>query len=149
MLAFDKRLTYLGKGNDVTSSDVQKVYDNYDGENNYLMLDLSIDNTWHICSKNEKELIEKGRKASKQHTSSSESAVLVDDSYSETDSVDTSNGKNGPNTNIDKVREEFPETWIFESFFQPLFTPTEEPQFCQTASPGGKRPSLRFPRVHQ
>ncbi|KAL7011093.1 hypothetical protein ACKWTF_014086 [Chironomus riparius] len=116
ILAFDKRLSYLGKGNDVTSEDIRKSYEDYDGENNYLVIDLNINNDWHPCSEKELKFIKKGRLSAAQHSNTGDTAVLIDDDFNDMDIDPKADDANDDKSNIDRVRQEFPETWIFESF---------------------------------
>jgi hypothetical protein len=117
VLAFDKRLSYLRKGNDITSGDVRNAYEDYDGENNYLTIDLDLNSDWHRCTEKEIDEIQKGRLATAQHSDSGDTAVLVgddDDDFGKPPSQITANDNSG--NQIDRVRNEFPESWIFESF---------------------------------
>lgn len=111
MLAFDKRLTFLRDGNDITKDDVITSVADYDGENKILIDDMA---KWSVCTPEEVVRVQSGR------------TYVVNQGGTDTYYPDEKDDdmdlyqKGLPNPDLPPskdglLREYFPETWIFET----------------------------------
>ena len=65
LLAYDKRLTFLRKGNEITKQDI--VRDVAVSDDNNFIINFKMNN-WHDCSKEEMEYFENGKVKTTKHT---------------------------------------------------------------------------------
>ncbi|KAL7011303.1 hypothetical protein ACKWTF_014220 [Chironomus riparius] len=120
LLAIDKSLKFLRDGNDVKREEVVQELSAFDGQLEVLLDDMT---SWHECTAEEIKRVESGRVEVSQQTSdtfvSSDDDETVDDGFTpdENDVDDTATEEivREP-TEDDLMRQDFPETWIFESF---------------------------------
>ncbi|KAL7011306.1 hypothetical protein ACKWTF_014223 [Chironomus riparius] len=112
LMAFDKRLTYLRQGNEVTRRDIMNEVSIYE---NKLNVDFENLKAWHDCTKEEINRVKTGRKASVQHNTDFTSG---DDDGFEEDPSDSENDQSSSQVNSEDelLREYFPESWIFQEF---------------------------------
>jgi len=132
LLAFDKRLKSLKEGNEITRTDVAKTIADFDGDNFLLIDDMT---SWHECTKEELNRVDKGRKAMEDIVSAANIFALKgkkqkddeDDFGDESVDIETDYNEfedhfDDDKDEIDKIeldedeiRKNFPESWIFET----------------------------------
>lgn len=116
LLAFDKRLTYLYSGNDITNEDVIKDVADYDGHNEITVFKMD---KWHECTREELERITEGRKLTTDHGGdyfTAESDNDIDEDVGELIGYQSEEPELDETPEADDMREHFPETWINEDF---------------------------------
>lgn len=114
LMAFDKRLTYLRQGNEVSRQDVVNEVSKFDSKLNVDFDDLK---TWHDCTKDELNRVKSGRKAIAQHSTDFTAGGDDDDSDdADEESIDTDDDEltSEDKSEDDLLRQLFPESWIFE-----------------------------------
>jgi len=115
LLAFDKRLTYLAKGNEVTRNDVITEMVDYDGTNKVTVFDM---NEWHDCTEEEIERVDKGRQLTTVHGGETFTMDEEEDSSNDDFEIDAEDEEPEvtESETDDEVRDFFPETWLYEDF---------------------------------
>lgn len=116
ILAFDKSLSFLRKGNDIDKNEVlTTLNDNFESPMIILKNDFK---NWKICSKEEKEIIAMARSTSVGlrfglgDIEGENSNEEVDEKFEGDFDLD----ENESPVIAGEVRKNFPETWIFETF---------------------------------
>ena len=116
LLAIDKSLKFLRDGNDVKREEVIKELSAFDAKSEVLLDDMT---TWHECTAEEIKRVESGRVEGSKHSSDTFSASdddeAIEDDYEPGDEESQPVVNHEP-TEDDLMRQDFPETWIFESF---------------------------------
>lgn len=113
LLAYDKRLTYLRKGNEVTKTDVVKEVADVDEHNKITVFKME---AWHDCTQEELDTIEKGRVLTTSHGGDVFSLDDSDDFEEDFGNPNDDPQASGETKEADDIREDFPETWIYEDF---------------------------------
>jgi hypothetical protein len=104
LLAFDKSLSFLRKGNDIDKKDVLTVVENSDDPMHVLKIDLN----FRICTSEEKVMIEKAREIAIDER-------FGDDEFNEFDDFETDENDIDEPERAGKVRRNFQESWIFDT----------------------------------
>ncbi|XP_070504782.1 uncharacterized protein [Chironomus tepperi] len=120
LLAIDKSLKFLRDGNDVSKDDIVKELSAYTGQSEVILDDMT---SWHDCTADEIKRVESGRVKIEEQTSdtfvSSDDDENTDENVEIDDDDDDGDGSEPTieheTTEDDLMRQEFPETWIFES----------------------------------
>lgn len=106
LLAFDKSLTFLRKGNDIERKDVlNAVTEDLDDPMHVLTVNLN----FRTCTDDENEIIRKAREIALDERFGDDELEDFDDFENEID-LDEEPARAG------EVRKNFPETWIFDTF---------------------------------
>lgn len=113
LLAFDKKLTYLAKGNEVLREDVITEVADYDGNNKVTVFDMK---EWHDCTNDEIERVKKGRILTTVHGGETFSVINEDEDEIEDVEDDVLPTVTDPDDDDSESRQDFPETWIFDDF---------------------------------
>lgn len=113
LMAFDKRLTYLRQGNEVTKRDVMDEVSVFQRKLNVDFEDLR---TWHDCTKEELHRVKNGRKGVVAHNTDFTSSDDDDDFEEEPSDSDDDQSTSQSDSEDELLREYFPESWIFEEF---------------------------------
>lgn len=114
LLAFDKKLTSLAKGNEVLRSDVISEVADYDGTNEVTVFDMTV---WHECTDDEIKRVKKGRALTEAHGGETFTVNGEDDDeidFYEDDVAPTITDPDDENDS--ETRDNFPETWIYDDF---------------------------------
>lgn len=120
LLAYDKRLTYLAKGNEVTRNDVVEEISTYNDNNAVTVFKMD---DWKDCTQKQLDYIAKGRKLTINHGGEIFTFEQDNDFYNENDEAyfedDPMTTEIAEGEKVDEIRENFPETWLYESFTIP------------------------------
>lgn len=116
LLAYDKRLTFLRKGNEISKDDVVKSLAGYDTYNKIEVIPLE---NWKDCTTEELNRLQSGRQLVEQH-SGARDTFIAQESYDVIEDLgdfEPKQRKTIRNANTeDDLREYFPEAWIFDEF---------------------------------
>ncbi|XP_070504828.1 thioester-containing protein 1 allele S3-like [Chironomus tepperi] len=113
LMAFDKRLTYLRQGNELTRRDVMDEISKYENKLDVKFEDLK---TWHDCTTEELDRIKTGRKSIVAHNEDFMQSNDDEPDEDEPTESDDDQSQSQDNSEDDLLREYFPESWIFEEF---------------------------------
>jgi len=114
LLAYDKRLTYLQIGNDVRNEDVVESVGNFDTGSMVFTANLK---SWKTCSPDDIKRVESGV-VNRKHSDDTIYADDIDDEDELLGSEDegTTEQANEDSIKDEELRDNFPESWIFDNF---------------------------------
>jgi hypothetical protein len=120
LLAFDKRLTYLRTGNDITRKEVDKEMSNLDTQFHTFPIDMN-DKEWKDCTQEELKRVNTKRISITQQSGIDQSEMYEDtqevdlnDDTEEAEEIETKQQQECQDEEECLLRDEFPETWLFE-----------------------------------
>lgn len=119
LLAFDKRLSFLKDGNDITRKDVEKTFADFEADNFHFIEDMK---SWHDCTPEELKRVNDNRKLTTQQSGIDQKEMFDDDQVVDlSEDAEEAEGIEEKQESVcyDEdcfMRKEFPETWIFEEF---------------------------------
>jgi hypothetical protein len=116
LLAYDKRLTYMREGNEITNNTVLEPLSDYEKDNNVYVYDMNLNN-WNFCTQEELQRIRNGANPTKPQSGGyvigndgpPDDETEVEGTQSYVDLITIKEDEEGV-----VIRETFNEVWIFD-----------------------------------